>query len=98
MVMEPHTDARAPQWLREGLALYFDGSRALAATRKMSDEELERGLAHPRDQAEQQAAYAAARARVAGAIREHGKDSVLHWLSSGIPLQSDAGRAGAPDR
>jgi stage II sporulation protein D len=86
MVMEPHTNERAPQWLREGLALYFDGSRAQPANRRLSDEEMERGLTNPRSQAEQQAAYAAARARVADLIREHGKDAVLHWLSSGVRL------------
>jgi len=83
MVMEPHTNERAPQWLREGLALYFDGSPAAASQRPMSEAEMERGLTSPRSQAEQQAAYAAARARVAGLVREHGKDAVLGWLSGG---------------
>jgi len=93
MVMEPHTNEHAPQWLREGLALYFDGSPAAAAERNMSDAEMERGMTSPRSQAEQQAAYAAARARVAGLIREHGKEAVLGWLSSGVAI-----RGGAPDR
>jgi stage II sporulation protein D len=85
LVLEPHTDRRAPLWLREGLALYYDGAPH-AAGRTMSDEAMESALEHPRDAAEQQAAYAAARARVAALIREHGKEAVLGWLAGGAPL------------
>lgn len=97
MIMEPHTNARSPQWLREGLALYFDGSRPQPAGRRVTDDEMESGLMRPRNQAEQQASYAAARARVAALIREHGRDAVLRWLSSGVPL-ARGGRPGASHR
>ena len=36
-----------------------------------------------RDEVEK--AYAAARARIASLVREHGKETVLGWLSRGIP-------------
>src|SRR4051812_35942309 len=90
LIMEPHTNEHAPLWLREGLALYFDGSRpsaqSTASRSAMTAEEIERALTRPRDQAEQQAAYAAARARVVALVREHGKDAVLRSLSSGVML------------
>jgi len=80
MLLEARAARDAPLWLREGLALYFDGSRAAPATRRFTDEELERALASPRDQAEQQAAYAAARARVAQMVKAQGKEAVLRRL------------------
>ncbi|HSE48616.1 MAG TPA: SpoIID/LytB domain-containing protein [Terriglobales bacterium] len=80
MILEEHAVESAPLWLREGLALYFDGSPAPPARRQFNDAELDRALTQPRDQAEQQAAYAAARARVAALIREQGKAAVLRRL------------------
>lgn len=82
LVLEAHAGRRAPLWLREGLALYFDGSPAPPARRQFDDAALERALTQPRDQAEQQAAYAAARARVAALIREQGKEAVLRQLEA----------------
>jgi stage II sporulation protein D len=81
MILEARAAKQAPLWLREGLALYFDGSPAPpTGARPLSPEEIERGLTSPRDQREQQAAYAAARARVAALIHEHGKEAVLRRL------------------
>jgi stage II sporulation protein D len=80
LVMEPHAGKNTPAWLKEGLALYFDGSPARPA-RAMTDAEMERALTAPRDQAEQQAAYGGARARVAGMIRDKGKEAVLRQFA-----------------
>ncbi len=84
MILEAQASPKAPLWLREGLALYFDGSPA-QSSRPMSEEQMEKILTAPQSQAEQQAAYAAARQRVADLIKQKGKDAVLATLAAGKP-------------
>jgi hypothetical protein len=51
----------------------------------MTDEEIEAVLRQPMNREEVQRAYGAAQSRVAGLIAERGKETVLGWLSGGIP-------------
>ena len=51
----------------------------------MTDEEVEAVLRQPRNREEMQKAYAAAQSRVAALMQERGKETVLGWLSGGIP-------------
>jgi SpoIID/LytB domain protein len=71
---------RAPLWLVEGLAAHVAGEgRSLSAAaprRRLSTEEVERGLAGRSSQQEMRALYAAAYAEVAALVRREGESAV----------------------
>jgi hypothetical protein len=71
---------RAPLWLVEGLAAHVAGEGASLSTalprKRLSVEEVERGLARPASAQEMRALYAAAYAEVAGLVRREGESAV----------------------
>jgi hypothetical protein len=90
LLVEERARAGTPIWFREGLVLYLSNSSAQATARdamtdSMTLEQMETILEKSQKRDEVEKAYAAARARVASLVREHGKEKVLGWLSRGIP-------------
>lgn len=84
--------SKAPLWLQEGLALYFEGARGQGAPcRFRTRAELERAIAGRDPQ--MRAAYEEAAALVALLMARHGKAQVMDWLARGLP----AALAGALD-
>ncbi len=78
VVLETLGRGRAPLWLVEGLAAYIAGegamlSRAARGGKKLSVEELERGLARTSTAQEMRALYAAAYTEVSALIRREGE-------------------------
>lgn len=75
--------ARLPRWFHEGLVLELEHPGAtpapLAAATEMD-------LLRPRSEQRLRAAYANAQAAVAALIKKHGRDTVLSWTASGIPV------------
>ena len=71
---------RAPLWLLEGLAAHVAGEGAMLARsgmrRRLSVEEIERGLARPASSQETRALYAAALSEVVALIRREGEAAV----------------------
>ena len=86
VLVEAKAKAATPLWFREGIVLFLSNSNgAGTAAAAMTDEEVETVLRQPRNREEVQRAYAAALSRVTGLIEERGKETVLGWLSGGIP-------------
>ncbi len=103
LLIDERARAGTPIWFREGLVLYLSSSAADAGAHEttheagtpMTIEQMETILEHSQKRDELEKAYAAARARVAELVREHGMETVLGWLSRGIPrsiTSSDSGR------
>jgi hypothetical protein len=71
---------RAPLWLVEGLAAHVAGEGASLSSalprKRLSIEEVERGLAGPSSQQEMRALYASAYAEVAALVRREGESAV----------------------
>lgn len=78
---------RAPRWLVEGLAVHVAGEGRLvvgnAPRRKLTVEEIERGLERPGSQREQRELYAAAYAEVLAIVRREGESAVWRRLARG---------------
>jgi stage II sporulation protein D len=75
-----------PLWFREGVVLFLSNpDAAITTVAGMTDEQMEAVLRQPRDRDEVQRAYDAAQGRVAALVQERGKETVLGWLSAGIP-------------
>ena len=86
VLVEAKAKAATPLWFREGIVLFLSNSNgAGTAAVAMTDEEIEAVLRQPRNREEMQKAYAAAQSRVAALIQERGNETVLGWLSGGIP-------------
>jgi stage II sporulation protein D len=89
ILVESHAKAGTPLWYREGLVLYL--AQPNAATRNSATVDsvaaLEKALRAPASEQELRQAYADAQARVAKLAREHGKETLVNWLKSGIPTQ-----------
>jgi stage II sporulation protein D (peptidoglycan lytic transglycosylase) len=75
---------RAPRWLEEGFALYLAGEAQMisryATRNRLSEDELEQRLQHPRTQDEMRTLYAEAYLLVAELIRRKGEPSVWNKL------------------
>ena len=98
VLVEAKAKAATPLWFREGIVLFLSNSNGAGTTAAaMTDEEIEAVLRQPRNHEEAQKAYAAAQSRVAGLIEERGKETVLGWLSGGIPgnVRRNSGGSGA---
>ncbi len=78
---------RAPLWLAEGLAVHFAGEGALlsryAPAKKMSVEEIERGLEGRAAPGQMRALYAAAYAELRALIRSEGEPRVWRRVAGG---------------
>jgi stage II sporulation protein D len=90
VLVEAKAKAGTPLWFREGIVLYLsnqDGASEVKATtpEALTEEQMEAILRQPRNREEVARAYAAAQIRVAELVQQHGKETVLGWLSSGIP-------------
>jgi stage II sporulation protein D len=105
LLVEERARAGTPVWFREGLVLYlsshsFDGAAQAAGNYATGDSmtlaQMETILEKSQKRDEVEKAYAAARARVASLVREHGKATVLGWLSRGIPRSVSAGDGDRP--
>jgi len=91
LLVESHTKAGTPVWFREGIVLYLsnpDAAPAISAT--MSDEQIEAILLHTATREDEEKAYAAAQNRVATVVQMYGRQTVLGWLSDGIPAEVTA--------
>ena len=86
IVIDAVGGSRAPRWLQEGFALYLAGeSRSISrylAQRRLTEDQLEERLLHPRTQAEMRSLYAEAYFMVSERIRRNGEGSVWRQLSS----------------
>jgi stage II sporulation protein D len=85
LFVESRAREGTPLWFREGLVLYLSEPDGNPAPVAMTEREMEAGLVHPASQESLQRAYAAARTRVAQLIQQNGRDTVLLWLSAGLP-------------
>lgn len=92
LLVEERARAGTPVWFREGLVLYLSNAPAReSADDSMTLEQMEAILEKSQKRDEVEKAYAAARARVASLVREHGKETVLGWLIRGIPRSITGG-------
>jgi stage II sporulation protein D (peptidoglycan lytic transglycosylase) len=97
LLVEEKARAGTPVWFREGLVLYLSNTSVRESTDdSMTLERMETILEKSQKRDEVEKAYAAARARVASLVREHGKDKVLGWLSRGIPRSITGGDGDRP--
>lgn len=86
ILVEAKAKAATPLWFREGLVLYLANPDAvIAESGGMTDAEIETALRKPASREQMQKAYAAAQSRVSGLVQQRGKETVLGWLSGGIP-------------
>jgi stage II sporulation protein D len=86
VLVEMKAKAATPLWFREGVVLFLSNpDAAITAAAGMTDDQIEAVLRQPRNRDEVRRAYAAAQGRVAALVQDHGKETVLGWLSAGIP-------------
>jgi stage II sporulation protein D len=98
LLIEARARSNTPLWFREGLVLYFsEPDKRNFQQAQLTDKETEEILRNPGTREKQGKAYSAARARVALLIQQHGKNSVLDWLSSGIPGDALGRPAASPN-
>ena len=100
LLVEAKAKAATPLWFREGIVLFFSSPNVTGtAAVSLTDEQIETVLRQSRNRDEVQKAYVAAQSRVAALVQEHGKETVLSWLSGGIPgdvRRTSSGSAVAP--
>jgi len=85
LLLESRTRADTPLWFREGLTLFLSDPDRHGQPLSMSAQEIEAGLEHPTSRESLERCYAAARTRVAGLVEQNGRETVLQWLSAGLP-------------
>lgn len=85
LLVESHARADTALWFREGLAIYLAEPEQNSRPVMMTEREIEAALEHPASQESLRRAYAAARTQVVHLIQQNGRDTVLLWLSSGLP-------------
>jgi len=84
LFVESRAHAGTPLWFREGLVLYLSEPEN-ATPVVMTEREMEHTFDKPESQESLRRAYLAARNRVAQMVQRNGRDTVLQWLSSGLP-------------
>ncbi|HXA84011.1 MAG TPA: SpoIID/LytB domain-containing protein [Candidatus Dormibacteraeota bacterium] len=87
LLVEARAHPRTPLWFREGLVLYLAEPKQNVAPVTMAEKAMEASLQHPADRQTLEKTYAAARTKVVQMIQKNGRDTVLGWLSSGLPPQ-----------
>jgi stage II sporulation protein D len=85
LLVESRARADTPLWFREGLALYLSEPSQNFRPVRMTEREVEAALEHPGSQESLRRAYARARTRIADLVQQNGRDTVLLWLSAGLP-------------
>jgi stage II sporulation protein D len=104
LLVEEKARAGTPIWFREGLVLYLSNSPASTSSNgaahqaagAMTIEQMETILEKSQKRDEVEKAYEAAQARVAALVHEHSKETVLTWLSRGIPRSVTTDDGGRP--
>jgi stage II sporulation protein D len=100
VLVEAKAKTATPLWFREGIVLFLASANGgTVASVAMTDGQMEAVLRQPRNRDEVQKAYAAAQSRVVALVQERGKETVLGWLSGGVPgdiLRSSGGGGAAP--
>jgi stage II sporulation protein D len=81
ILVEARARTNLPLWFREGLVLYLAEPAKPRGPERVED----RDIAQAQSRADLDRAYQAARSRVAGLAARYGKETVLGWLSSGLP-------------
>ncbi len=79
MLIESHSRADTPLWLREGLAIYLSNPDG-AKPAEVDMNALERQLHSMRSEEEMRKAYRSCAAAVAKAVQKNGLNTVLSWL------------------
>lgn len=85
VLVESRAQAGTPLWFREGLVLYLADPEQGSPPAAMTEREIENALEHPGSQEALRRAYTAARSRVAQMVQQNGRETVLQWLSTGLP-------------
>jgi stage II sporulation protein D len=94
LLVESRAKADTPLWFREGIVLYLSSPNAPPPkVPAMTDEQIDAGLLHPASRDDQENAYAAAQNRIARLAQTRGRQTVLEWISAGIPADVSAGAA-----
>jgi stage II sporulation protein D len=94
LLVESRAKAGTPLWFREGVVLYLCNPNAPPLNvPAIADEQIEAGLLHPASRDDQENAYAAAQNRIARLAQTRGRQTVLEWISAGIPADVSAGAA-----
>jgi stage II sporulation protein D len=93
LLVESRAKAGTPLWFREGIVLYLSSPNAPPKVPAMTDEQIDAGLLHPANRDDQENAYAAAQNRIARLAQTRGRQTVLEWISIGIPADVSAGAA-----
>lgn len=97
VLVEAKAAPNTPLWFREGIVLVISNDSAQGPeTPELTDDQIEAVLRHPANREEVQKAYAAAASRVSVLMQHYGKESVLGWLSAGIPRDVRSGVASGP--
>jgi len=65
--------------------LYFASTTHNSEPVDMTTTEIEKAFAHPENRQGMERAYAASRTRVARMVQQNGRETVLLWLSQGLP-------------
>jgi stage II sporulation protein D len=88
LLIEAHAVPGLPVWFREGLVLYLASPAGSPRTEDSTDSNSDLGkmLEARGDRRQTEAAYDAARTRVASLVQTYGKGTVLSWLNRGIPV------------
>jgi stage II sporulation protein D len=85
LFVESRAHTGTPLWFREGLVLYLSEPEQNAPPVVMTEREIEHTFDQPQSQESLRRAYSAARSRVAQMVQRNGRETVLQWLSSGLP-------------
>lgn len=85
LLLESRARADTPLWFREGLTLFLSDPDHRDNPINMNAGEIEACLEHPASRQSLEHCYAAARTRVSRLIEQNGRESVLQWLTTGLP-------------
>jgi stage II sporulation protein D len=89
LLVEARARADTPLWFREGLVLYLTEGLSNSPPVRMAERQLEDCLQRPPSREALANCYAAARTRVSRMVQESGRETVLRWLSDGLPISGD---------
>jgi len=85
LLLESHARADTPLWFREGLALFLSDPDRRENPINMGASEIEACLEHPSSRESLERCYAAAETRVAQLVEQNSRETVLQWLTTGLP-------------
>jgi stage II sporulation protein D len=103
LLVEARAKTGTSIWFREGLVLYFSGNAgAESALSLLPPDRIDAILAKGDTQENTRRAYQSADKIIRAFIQKYGKEKVLSWLSSGLPVdaiaEADAFTAESPSR